>query len=65
MEALRTPDERFESLPDFPFAPQYADVPAGNGDNLRVHYLDEGPADGPVVHQEHDRAVYGPMSLSA
>jgi len=53
MEALRTPDERFESLPDFPFAPHYAEVPAGDGDNLRVHYLDEGPAAGPVVLLMH------------
>lgn len=37
MGILRTPDERFESLPDFPYEPQYVNV---NG--LRVHYLDEG-----------------------
>jgi haloalkane dehalogenase len=50
MEALRTPDERFASLPDFPFAPHYVDVPSGGGDGeLRVHYLDEGPPDGEVV----------------
>jgi len=50
MEALRTPDERFASLPDFPFAPHYVDVPSGDGSgDLRVHYLDEGPADGDVV----------------
>src|SRR5690242_10227613 len=50
MEALRTPDERFASLPDFPFAPHYVEVPSGDGGaTLRVHYLDEGPADGPVV----------------
>jgi haloalkane dehalogenase len=53
MEALRTPDDRFESLPDFPFAPRYAEVPAGDGDNLRVHYVDEGPADGTVVLLMH------------
>lgn len=37
---LRTPDECFEGLPDYPFQPRFAEV---NG--LRVHYLDEGPAD--------------------
>ena len=37
MSVLRTPDERFTHLPDFPFAPHYVDV-----DSLRVHYLDEG-----------------------
>ena len=26
MEALRTPDERFDALPDFPFAPHYVEV---------------------------------------
>lgn len=39
MEFLRTPDERFADLPEFPFAPRYATV-----DGLRIHYLDEGPA---------------------
>jgi haloalkane dehalogenase len=37
---LRTPDERFDNLPDFPFAPRYVEV---NG--YRIHYLDEGPRD--------------------
>ncbi|MCW2757772.1 MAG: Haloalkane dehalogenase [Nocardioidaceae bacterium] len=46
---LRTPDERFADLPDFPFAPHYAEVPGPNGEALRMHYLDEGPADAPVV----------------
>lgn len=44
MDVLRTPDERFTDLPDFPFAPHYLEV-----DGLRVHYLDEGAADAPVV----------------
>lgn len=38
MDILRTPDDRFESLPGYPFAPHYVDV-----DGLRMHYLDEGP----------------------
>ena len=38
MEYLRTPDECFQNLPDFPFTPHYLEI---NG--LRLHYLDEGP----------------------
>ena len=53
MHALRTPDERFAGLPDFPFAPHYAEVTAVPGDpssgTLRVHYLDEGPRDADPV----------------
>jgi haloalkane dehalogenase len=46
MEALRTPDERFDGLPDYPFEPRYVEVPSGDGSGtLRVHYVDEGPAD--------------------
>jgi haloalkane dehalogenase len=37
MAVLRTPDERFENLPDFPYQPHYVEV-----SGLRVHYLDEG-----------------------
>jgi len=47
MESLRTPDDRFADLPDYPFAPHYAEVPAGGDDpaqTLRMHYLDEGDA---------------------
>jgi len=57
MQSLRTPDERFADLDGYPFAPNYVDVPADpddtGGGTLRVHYLDEGPADGPVVLAMH------------
>jgi haloalkane dehalogenase len=54
MEALRTPDERFTALPGFPFAPNYAEVPSGDGGSpLRVHHLDEGPRGGEVVLLMH------------
>ncbi len=43
MDAFRTPDERFEGLPGYPFDPHYAEV-----GGLRLHYLDEGEGD-PVV----------------
>ncbi len=37
-EIVRTPDERFENLPGYDFAPHYIEI-----DGLRVHYVDEGP----------------------
>jgi len=49
MDILRTPEELFADLPDFPFAPHYVEVDSGDGATLRMHYLDEGPADGEVV----------------
>ena len=51
MNALRTPDDRFANLPGYPFAPHYADVADGEGQGgtVRVHYLDEGPADAAPV----------------
>jgi haloalkane dehalogenase len=42
MRVLRTPDERFEGLPGYPFAPRYEEIPDGEGGRLRVHYVDEG-----------------------
>jgi len=37
VSVYRTPDERFESLPGFAYAPNYLEQ-----DGLRMHYLDEG-----------------------
>jgi haloalkane dehalogenase len=41
---LRTPNERFANLPDFPYEPNYVDV-----SGLRMAYISEGPTDGPVI----------------
>ncbi|MEM7136494.1 MAG: haloalkane dehalogenase [Myxococcota bacterium] len=38
MDFVRTPEERFHDLPDYPFAPNYLEV-----DGLRMHFVDEGP----------------------
>ncbi|MGH3066701.1 MAG: haloalkane dehalogenase [Gaiellaceae bacterium] len=43
IDFYRTPDERFEGLPDYPFEPRYLDQ-----DGLRMHYVDEGAGD-PVL----------------
>ncbi len=52
MKVVRTPDARFEGLPDFPFTPRYAEV----GDGLRMHYVDEGQ--GPVVLLLHGEPTW-------
>jgi haloalkane dehalogenase len=43
-DVLRTPDSRFDGLPDWTFAPHYIDDLRGY-EGLRVHYVDEGPRD--------------------
>ena len=49
MQVLRTPDERFDDLADYRFAPHYTLVPSGNGGELRIHAIDEGPRDAAPV----------------
>jgi haloalkane dehalogenase len=53
MKVLRTPDEQFKNLKDFPFEPKYAEVPDGEGGRLRIHYVDEGPRNGRPVLLMH------------
>ncbi len=48
MELLRTPEERFENLLDFPFEPHYLEI---NG--IRIHYVDEGPKDAEIILMMH------------
>mgnify|MGYP000067759531 CR=1 FL=1 len=37
MPLIRTPEERFQNLPGFPFEPKYIEI-----EGKRVHYVDEG-----------------------
>jgi haloalkane dehalogenase len=53
METIRTPDDRFEDLPDYPFDAHYVEIPDLEGGTLRMHYLDEGPRDAPPVVMIH------------
>jgi len=45
MKVLRTPDESFQNLPDWPYEPVYTDVTAHDGTTLRIHHVDTGPDD--------------------
>lgn len=53
MKALRTPDEQFDNLPGYSFQPNYLMVDDFEGGQLRVHYLDEGPAEADPVLLMH------------
>ncbi len=53
MKALRTPESRFENIAGFDYTPHYLQVDDFEGGELRMHYLDEGPQDGPVVLLMH------------
>ena len=50
---LRTPEERFQQLPDFPYAPHYTEL-----GGLRIAHIDEGPRDGPVVLLMHGEPAW-------
>jgi haloalkane dehalogenase len=51
VDAIRTPDQLLEDLPDFPFAPHYREV-----GGLRLAHLDEG--DGPPVVMFHGEPTW-------
>ena len=53
MHVLRTPDDRFAGLTDYPFAPHYLTVTDADGTDLRIHYVDEGPRDAAPVLLMH------------
>ena len=59
MKIVRTPESAFAGLTDFPFAPHYAEIAdAQDGTALRVHYVDEGPRDAPVVLMMHGEPTW-------
>jgi haloalkane dehalogenase len=55
---LRTPEARFDALTDFLFEPHYINIEDSELGTLRVHYLDEGPADGEVILLLHGQATW-------
>lgn len=58
MQILRTPDHCFANIPDYPFKPHYTVVKTDDGSDLRIHHIDEGPKDGPVILCMHGQPVW-------
>jgi haloalkane dehalogenase len=59
MDTLRTSEDRFADLPDYPYSPAYAEVPDQDGGTLRMAYVDAGPAGGPVCLLLHGEPSWG------
>jgi haloalkane dehalogenase len=57
-DVARTPDDRFAGLPGYDFPPSYAIVEAEGMQPLRMHYVDAGPADGPVALLLHGQPTW-------
>jgi len=58
MKILRTPDSAFENLKDYPFEPNYTTIQTNDGTDLRIHHIDEGPKDGPILLAMHGQPVW-------
>lgn len=59
MKLLETSDHLFDAVRDFDFTPHYAEIrDAQDGTRLRVHYVDEGPRDAPVVLMLHGEPTW-------
>lgn len=58
MDTLRTPDERFDALGDWPFSPRYVEVSDPDGGTLRLHVVDEGDPTGSTVVLLHGEPTW-------
>ncbi len=53
MKILRTPDEAIDSVTGYPTERRRVEIPAGDGQSLRVHLVDSGSSEAPVVVMLH------------
>ncbi len=57
IEAVRTDEDRFTDLPDWPYEPEYVEDLSGY-EGLRMHYVDEGPKNGEVFLSLHGEPTW-------
>ena len=58
MKVLRTPDKYFKNIKDYPFKPIYTNINSDDGTELRIHHIDEGPRNGPILLAMHGQPVW-------
>ena len=58
MKVLRTPDKYFKDIKGYPFKPIYTNINSDDGTELRIHHIDEGPRNGPILLAMHGQPVW-------
>jgi len=58
MSIMRTPEDRFNDLPGFSFKPNYVEIRDPVHGALRMHYVDEGNHDAPIVLLLHGQGTW-------
>ena len=58
MEILRTPEKCFENLKDYSFEPHYTTIKTHDDTDLRIHHIDVGPKEGPIILCMHGQPVW-------
>ena len=58
MKILRTPDSAFKNIQGYPFEPKYTTIKTHDGSDLRIHHIDEGPKEGPILLAMHGQPVW-------
>ena len=53
IEYVKTPEERFQNLPDYDFKANYVEI-----DGLQMHYVEEGDKDGQVILMLHGQPTW-------
>jgi haloalkane dehalogenase len=58
VKVLRTPNKYFKNIKDYPFEPVYTSIQTKDGTEIRVHHIDEGPRNGPILLAMHGQPVW-------
>jgi len=58
MRILRTPEERFAGVDDFPYQSLYTTVRDDDGTDVRIHHVEAGPADGAPILLMHGNPTW-------
>ena len=61
MKLRKTPDSRFDNLPNYDFEPHFVTLDDGEGGTLDMHYIEAGPSEGQPVVMVHGNPTWSFM----